>query len=188
MADPCGPDRVERIHGRDQAEPGIGVHHAEPGDGDLALGKHGDQDVERLFRDPVELLQVQQCAGPHCPQQRAVSEGGGYVPAGEHLGRIVLSYQTCWREFRVAFREHHGLARMTGYIPQQRGLAGARRPLDHHVPAGFQCDRQDLAFPAEPDNGRPAAQRARWPGGLRRCHAGSRRECSCRRAGPGIPG
>ena len=55
VADPCGPDRVERVHGRDQPEPRSRPHRAQPGHRDLALGEHGDQDVEGFLRDPTSL-------------------------------------------------------------------------------------------------------------------------------------
>ncbi len=60
LADPRRADRVERVHRGDQPELGVGLHQPEPRHRDLALGQDGDQDVEGLLRDPVELLQVEQ--------------------------------------------------------------------------------------------------------------------------------
>ena len=57
-----------------------------------------------------------------------------------------------------------------------------------YVPASFQRDGKHFALPPQPDDRRRAAQRHRLQAGLRRCHAGSRRGCSCHPAGPGTPG
>ena len=191
MAHPRGADRVKWVHGGDQPEPVGGPHHAEPGHGDLALGEHRDQDVERLLRDPVELLQVQQGAGPHRPQQRPVGEAGRHVPRVKHLRRVVLPDQPGRRELGVALGEDDRPARLAGDVPQQGGLAGARRALDHHVPAGLQRDGEHLALPPQPHDGRGPARLARWSGGragLRSRHTRSRRGRFCRPAGPGTPG
>ena len=90
----------------------------------------------------------------------------GDVPLGEHLRRVVLPDQPGRRELGVALGEDHRPARLAGDVPQQGGLAGARRALDHHVPAGLQRDGEHLALPPQPDDGRGP----RPPG-----HGGSRR-------------
>ena len=72
LADPRGADRVERVHRRDQPEarrrPATGPSR---GTCDLALGQHGDQDVERLLGDPVELLEVEQARRRASPSAAA---------------------------------------------------------------------------------------------------------------------
>src|SRR6185369_10211498 len=93
VTDPRGTYRVERVHGGDQPEAGIRLDQPQPGYRDLALGQHGDQDVERLLRDPVELLQVEQGPGAHGAQQRAVGEAVRHVPAGQYQRRVVLADQ-----------------------------------------------------------------------------------------------
>ena len=65
LAHTRGADRVERIHRGDQHEAVGRRDPSEPRERDLALGHRGDQDVQRLLGDPVELLQVQQLARPH---------------------------------------------------------------------------------------------------------------------------
>ena len=132
VADPGRADRVERVHGGDQPEPRVGPHGAEPGHRDLALGQHGDQDVERLLGDPVELLEVEQGALPHGRQQRAVGEAGRRVPGREHLRRVVLPDQPGRRELGVALDEDHVPARRRGRWPAAawtcRCPAGPRSP------------------------------------------------------------
>jgi hypothetical protein len=149
---PGGADRVERVHGRDQPEPAVGADQAQPGNRDLALGQHRDQDVQRLLGDPVELLQVQQRAAAHGGQQRAVGEAGAHVALGQHLGRVVLAHQPGRGQLGVALGEHHLLTGLAGDIAQQRRLPGARRALDHDVPPGGQRDRQHLALAAQADD------------------------------------
>ena len=58
----------------------------------------------------------------------------GDVALGEHLGRVVLPDQPGRGELGVALGEDHDRAGLPGDVAQQRGLAGARRPLDDHVP------------------------------------------------------
>ena len=66
--DAGGADGVERVHRRDQPEARRrGDHVAEPGHVQLALAHHRDEHVERLLRDPVDLLDV---------EQRAVAQRG----------------------------------------------------------------------------------------------------------------
>jgi hypothetical protein len=102
VADRRGPDRVERVHGRDQPETLRRLHRPEPGYRDLGLSEDGDQGVERLLRDPVELLQVEKGTRAHGRQQRAVGEAGGDVALGQHLGRVVLPDQPGRGELGVA--------------------------------------------------------------------------------------
>jgi hypothetical protein len=152
LADPRGSDGVERVHGPDQPEAGTGGDHAEPGDGDLALGQHGNEDVQRLLGDPVELLQVQQGTVAHGLQQRAVGETARHVAVRQHLRGVVLAHQPGRGQLGVALDEDDALAGLPGDVAQQRGLAGAGRPLDHHVPPGAERHGQNFALPPQPNN------------------------------------
>ena len=58
-------------------KPGAAPDPAEPRDGDLALGHRGEQHVERLLGDPVELLDVEQPARAQRLEQRSVDEDVG---------------------------------------------------------------------------------------------------------------
>ena len=154
LRDPRGAHGVERVHRGDQPEVLARDHRAQPRDGDLALGEHGDEDVERLLRDAVELLHVQQAAPTHRRDQRAVDEVLGAVALGEHLGRVELADQPRGRELGVALDEHDLLARVRRDGPQQGGLAGAGRPLQHHVPPGRERDGEYLALATQADDRR----------------------------------
>ena len=169
LAHPGGADRVEGVHRGDQPESRGGTHRAQPRHRDLALGQHGDEDVERLLRDPVELLQVQQPRAAHRRQQRSVDEVGRHVAAGEHGGGVVLADQPGRGQLGVALHEDDVLPHVGRDRAQQRGLAGARRPLEDDVPVRAQGDREDLALPAQPDDRRraggqrpPSILRLRW--------------------------
>ena len=146
VADPRRADRVERVHGRDEPETRIGLHQTQPRHRDLTLGEDRDQDVERLLGYPVELLQVQQRTRAHRLQQRSVGETRRDVALGQHLRRVVLPDEPGRRQLGVAFHEHHPGAEITRDVPEQRGLAGAGRPFQDHVPPGVQRDCQYLTL------------------------------------------
>src|SRR6266536_1132978 len=76
---PGGAHRVVRIHGRYQPEALVGGDTAEPRHVDLAFGHDGEQDVDGLFRDPVELLDVQQPAVAHGPHQLQLALAAHYL-------------------------------------------------------------------------------------------------------------
>ncbi len=149
LADPRRADRVERVHGGDEPELRPGRDRAEPGYGDLALGEHRDEDVQRLLGDPVELLQVEQPTAAHRRQQRTVHETRRVVALRQHLRGVERSDQPGRGELGVALHEHDLLAVGTRDRAQQGRLAGAGRALDHDVAPGLQGDRQHLALAAQ---------------------------------------
>ena len=148
---PRRPDRVERIHGGDEPEPWIGDDPLQPRHVQLALAHHRDEDVERLLRHPVELLDVQQRPVTHRRDQRPVDEDVGVVPLGEHSGRIEVPDESRRRQLRVALDELEADAQLVGDGPEQRRLAGAGRPFDHDVSAGLQRGEHELELPLPPD-------------------------------------
>jgi hypothetical protein len=152
LAHPGGADRVERVHRRDQPELRPSPDRAQPRHRDLALGEHGDQDVERLLRNPVELLEVEQPTLPHRGEQRPVHEARRAVALGEHLSRVELPHQPGGRQFGVSFDEQDGAPVLPRDRAQQRRLTGAGRTLDDHVPAGRERDGEYLALATETDN------------------------------------
>ena len=70
---------VEGVHGGHEPEAGRRHHPAESGHVQLGLAHHRDEDVERLLRDAVDLLHV---------EQRAVVQGRHQRPVDEHVGRV----------------------------------------------------------------------------------------------------
>ena len=153
VAHPSGPDRVEWVHGGDQPEACAGPDHAEPGHRDLALGEHRDQDVEGLLGDPVELLQVQEGAGPHRPQQRSVGKAGRHVSLVKHLRGVVLADQPGGRELGVALGEDDGLAGL-GHLADEPLAQARATPEDgfNLGPVG-RDGGQGLAVGLEQENG-----------------------------------
>ena len=128
----------------------------------LALAHHGDEHVERLLGDAVDLLDVEQRAVAHRRHQRAVDEHVGVVAVGQHPGRIEVADEAGRGQLGVALDELEAEPELVGDGAQQRALAGARRPLEQHVAVGGQRgDHQfDLALAADDaaaGRARPAA-------------------------------
>ena len=133
--------------------PGVGDDPPEPRHVELALAHHRDEDVERLLRHPIELLDVQQRPVTHRRDQRPVDEDVGVVPLGEHPGRIEVPDESRRRQLGVALDELEADAQLVGDGPEQRRLAGAGRPLDHDVAAGVERGEHELELPPPPDAG-----------------------------------
>ena len=138
------PDGVERVHRRHEPEAVGGDDPSEPWDVQLALAHHGDQDVEGLLRHPVELLDVQQGAVAHGRDERTVDEHVGVVAIGQHTGGIEVPDQAGRRQLGVALDELEADAELVGDGPQERRLAGPRRPLDEDVAAGVEGGEHEL--------------------------------------------
>jgi hypothetical protein len=73
------------------------------------------------------------------------------VALREHLRRVELPDQPGGRQLGVALHEHDGASVLPRDRAQQRRLAGARRTLDDHVPAGRERDGEDLALATQAD-------------------------------------
>ena len=128
----------------------------------LALAHHGDQHVERLFRDAVDLLDVQQRAVAHGRHQRAVDEHVRVIPIDQHPGGIEVADQPGRCQFGVALDELEAEAQLVGNRTQQGALAGARRALEQHVTIGGQCrnDQLDFSFAADDAAQHPLDERS----------------------------
>ena len=150
--DPGRPHGVERVHGGHQAEAGRGLDMSEPRHAQLALAHHGDEDVERLLRDAVDLLDVQQRAVPQRLEQRAVDEDLRAVALGEHPRRVEVPDEARRRQLGVALDEGEADAQLVGDRPEQGRLARTRRPLQQDVAAGGRARRRRSPAPA---GGRP---------------------------------
>jgi hypothetical protein len=131
--------------------PGSCCEPPEPGHVELALAHHGDQDVEGLLGDAVDLLDVQQRAVAQCRGERAVDEHVGVVALGQHAGRIEVADEAGRRQFGVALDELEAHPEFVGHGAQQRRLAGARGSFDDDVAVGDERgdDQFDLAPPAD---------------------------------------
>jgi hypothetical protein len=117
----------------------------------LALAHHGDEDVERLLRHAVELLDVEQGALAHRRDQRPVDEDVGVVALGEHAGRVEVADEAGRGQLGVALDELEADAELVGDGAQQRRLAGAGRALDDHVAPGVEGRQDELELPLAPD-------------------------------------
>ena len=188
------PDGVEGVHRRHEGEPGRRGDPAQTGHRDLELRHRGEQDVEGLLRDPVQLLDVQQPAGAQRLEQRAVLEDLRHVALGQDQGRVEVADQPGGRQLGVAL-DHDERDPPTGGDPaQQRRLPGARRSLQQHVGAAEQGRLQQLGLGRpvddlrgdvrghDPHGGRPVHEVGPLSGCARR-----RRARSCRRAGRRTP-
>ena len=133
---PGGADIVVGVHRGDDAEGRAGRHGAGPRYRDLALGHGGEQGVDSVLGRPVELLDVQESAGPHRLKQRPVDEVVGGVVLSQHPGRVVVADQLGGRQVRVALDEDQRDAPLRGNAPQQGALAGAGRSLQDDVAPG----------------------------------------------------
>ena len=137
-ADAGGADGVERVHRRHQAETRSSGDATQPGHMQLAFAHHRDQYVERLFRDAVDLLHVQQRAIAHRDDQRAVNEHRRVVAIGEHTSRVEVTDQPGRGQLGVAFHELEPEAELVGDGAQQRALAGSGRTFEQHVAVGSE--------------------------------------------------
>ena len=145
-------DRVERVHGSDEPEPGRGDDPAEPRHAELAFAHHCDEHVERFLGDPVQLLDVEQAAEPEGGHQRAVDERLARVPIAQDDRRVEVPDQPGRCELGVALDELETDAEFVRHRAQHRRLAGARRALEHHVPARSERGDQQLDFSAPADH------------------------------------
>ncbi len=85
--------------------PGAAAKRPSRGTWSSALGHHGDQHVQRLLGDPVDLLDVEQRTLTERPHQRAVDEHVGRVALAEDAGGIEVADQPGRRQFGVALDE-----------------------------------------------------------------------------------
>src|SRR6185437_6926805 len=148
---PGGAHRVVRVHGRDQPEALVGGDAAQPRHVDLALGHDGEQNVDGLLRDPVELLDVQQPAVAHGPYQRPVGEVLRTVPLLEHERRVEGPDEAGRGQLGAALNQDEFGVPGRRDLPQQGGLAGARRPLEQNVGARRERGPDQLQLALAPD-------------------------------------
>ena len=141
------------VHGRDHPEAGGGGDVAQAGHVQLPLAHGGDDDVERLLRHPVDLLDVEEGAGAQGLDQRAVEEHFGGVALDEHPGRVERADQPRRGQLGVALHEDQLDAGRGGEGPQQGRLAGARWPLEQHVAVGGERRHHHLDLGPTPDDG-----------------------------------
>ena len=118
----------------------------------LALGHHRDQHVERLFGDPVDLLDVEQGAVAQRGDERAVDERVGPVAVGQHLRRVEGADEARRRELGVALDEHELRTGGVGQRAQHRRLAGAGRTLEQHVAIGGERGDEQLELAPPTDH------------------------------------
>ena len=171
--DPLGAHRVERVHRRDQPEPRLRPHQPEPRHGQLGLGHHRDQDVQRLLGDPVDLLDVQQAALAQRPHQRAVDEDVGGVPLGEHLRRVEVPDQPGRGQLGVALDEVERRRPLRGDGPQQRRLPRPRRALEQHVRAAVEGGHEQLDLAGPVEDGESVTEHTQARASGRRCRGRS---------------
>ncbi len=155
--DAGGADRVERVHRRHQAEAGRRGQPTEPWHVEFALAHHGDEHVQRLLGDAVDLLDVQQRPVAQRRRERTVDEHVRVVALGHHPGRIEVADEPGRGEFGVALDELETDAQLEGDGAQQRRLAGAGRPLDEDVAVGDERGDDEFDLAATADDGRPDA-------------------------------
>src|SRR6266566_2570016 len=148
---PGGAHRVVRVHGRDQPEALVGGNAAQPRHVDLALGHDGEQNVDGLFGDPVELLDVQQPAIAHGPHQRPVGEVLRAVPLLEHERRVEGPDEAGRGQLGAALNQDEFGVPGRRDLPQQGGLAGARRPFEQDVGARRERGPDQLQLALAPD-------------------------------------
>ena len=150
--DTGGTHCVERVHGGNQTET---IGRRDPPETryvQLAFTHDRDEHVERLFRDAVDLLDVQQRAIAHRSDQRTVDEHIGVVTVGEHTCRVEVTDETRRCEFGVTFHELEAEPEFVGHGPQQRALTGARRPFEQHVTVGRQRGDHQFDLTGAPDH------------------------------------
>ena len=152
--DARGADGVERVHRRDEPEPGRGRDPAEPRDVQLALRHHGDEHVERLLGDPVELLDVEQPAAAQRGDQRPVDEDLLDVAVGQHPRGVEVPDQPRGGQLGVALDE------------QERDVPGGRDRAQER--ASCRCPAAPPARRGRRSRALPAAARPRAHGRSRR--------------------
>jgi hypothetical protein len=111
----------------------------------------GQQRIQGVLRRPVELLDVEEAALPHGRHQRPVHEVLGAVVLAQHPRGVVVADQLGGGQVGVALDEQQRDAPFGGDRPQQRGLAGARRPLQQDVAAGGDGGQQQIQLAAAAD-------------------------------------
>ena len=99
----------------------------------LALAHHRDEHIERLFRNAVDLFDIQQRAFAHCADERTIDKHIGVVSVGEHPRRVEVTNEARRGEFGIAFDKFESEAEFVGNGTQQRALTGARRPLEQNM-------------------------------------------------------
>jgi len=149
---PRCPHRVVRVHGGDQTEALVSGHAPEPRHVDLALGHDAQQDIDRLFGNPVELLDIQQPAIAHGPDERTVGEVLRTVPLFQDQRRIKGSDQPGRRQLGAALNEHELGVPGLGNLPEQRGLTGTWRPLEQDVGARRERCSHQFQLALAPDD------------------------------------
>jgi len=112
----------------------------------------GDEDVEGLLGDPVELLEVEQRALPHRGGQRTVGPGLRAVADAHDQRRIVMAEQPRRSQLGVALHELHPPPRCGGDRSQQRRLASPGRAVEDHVAALLEGDGDHFGLAAEADD------------------------------------
>ena len=152
-----GAHVVVRVHRGNDAERGRRGHGPGRGHRDLAFGHRGEQRVDGVLGRPVELLDVQEAALAHGPQQRPVDEVVRAVVLAQHPGRVVVADQLGRGEVGVALDEDQRDAPLGRDGPQQGALAGPGRSLQDDVPArGHRREHQrQLALAADQVRGHP---------------------------------
>ena len=119
---------------------------------DLPFRQGGDEDVEGLLGNPVELLDVEQAPFPQGRDEGPFGEGLGEVAPLQHQGGVVGADEARRREFGVALDELHPPARGRGHDPQQRRLPHPGRAFEDDVAARPQRRHEHLGRAAQPDD------------------------------------
>ena len=100
-----------------------------------ALVERRQQQVLRRLRQPVQLVQEEDAALPHRPQQRPGDERVLAVAEPQHQRRVEPAGEPALREAVVAVDAHGAASEAPADGERQRRLARAHRPLEQQVPA-----------------------------------------------------
>ena len=120
----------------------------------LAFRHHGDEEVQRLLRDAVDLLHVEQRAPPQRIDQRPVDEDRRVVPMADDLRGVEASGETGRRQLGVALDEHEVEPVRARDGAQHRRLSGARRSFEQHVSSRVEGGDDQLDFAGATDDRR----------------------------------
>ena len=120
----------------------------------FSFAHHRDQYVQRLLRDAVDLLYVQQRALAHRADQRTVDEHLRVIAVGEYARRVEVPDEPGRGQLGIALDELEPEAELKRDSAQQRALASAGRPLEQHMTIGVERSEHEFYLtPASDDTG-----------------------------------
>jgi hypothetical protein len=123
-----------------------------PRHGQLALAHHGDEHIERLLGDAVDLLDVEQAARPERLDERAVDEDVRVVALGQHLRGVEVADEPGGGQLGVALDEEERGVPAARHGPEKRGLPRAGRAFEHHMRPGVERGDEQFCLAFAPEH------------------------------------